>query len=88
MPILSRREEDDIRRILGNFALSGARFYYHGNGYTICWARGYFPDVDLGVAPFDGTGDEFRLFHGLDDLLDNCIIEGKSLREILPEIEM
>ena len=35
-------------------------FYYHGNGYTICWARGYFPDVDLGVAPFDGTGDEFR----------------------------
>ena len=76
MPILSRREEDDIRRILGNF------------GYTICWARGYFPDVDLGVAPFDGTGDEFRLFHGLDDLLDNCIIEGKSLREILPEIEM
>ena len=40
-------------------------FYYHGNGYTICWARGYFPDVDLGVASFDGTGDEFRLFHGL-----------------------
>ena len=63
-------------------------FYYHGNGYTICWARGYFPDVDLGVAPFDGTGDEFRLFHGLDDLLANGIIEGKSLREILPEIEM
>lgn len=34
-------------------------FYYHGNGYTICWARGYFPDVDLGVAPFDGTAMSF-----------------------------
>ena len=36
-------------------------FYYHGKGYTICWARGYFPDVDLAVAPFGGTGDEFRV---------------------------
>ena len=63
-------------------------FEYHEKWYNICWPRGCFPDGDFGVAAYDGAGDEFRLFHGLDDLLDNCIIEGKSLREILPEIEM
>lgn len=59
-----------------------------GSGITFAGLRGCFPDVDFGVAACDGTGDEYRLFHGLDDLLDNCMIEGKSLREILPEIEM
>ena len=63
-------------------------FEYHGKWYNICWPHGCFPDVDFGVAAYDGVGDEFPTFHGLDDLLDNCIIEGKPLREILPEIEM
>ena len=70
-------------------------FEYHGKWHTIDWMDGQFPDIKLYFIPFncgvgacDGTGDGYRLFHGLDDLLDNCIIEGKSLREILPEIEM
>lgn len=67
---------------------SEPEFKYHGKWYTICWEGNVFPDVDFGVATCDRTGDEFPTFHGLDDLLDNCIIEGKSLREILPEIEM
>ena len=47
-----------------------------------------FPDADYLVTAFYGPEDEFPVFHGFDDLLDHCIIEGKSLRQILPDIEM
>ena len=75
----------DFSKILG---YSEPDFGYHGTWYTICWAGNTFPNVDFSISAFDGTEDQFPTFHGLDDLLDNCIIEGKSLREILPEIEM
>ena len=74
----------DFTTILG---CSEPDFGYHGKWYTICWAGNTFPNVDFGVSSFEGN-EEFRNFHGLNDLLDNCIIEGKPLREILPEIEM
>ena len=49
---------------------------------------GQFPDIKLYFIPFNCGEDEVQEFDGFYDLLDNCIIEGKSLREILPEIEM
>ena len=63
-------------------------FEYHGKWYTIDWMDGQFPDIKLYFIPFNCGEEEVQEFDGFDDLLDNCIIEGKSLREILPEIEM
>lgn len=63
-------------------------FEYHRKWYTIDWMDGQFPDIKLYFIPFNCGEDEVQEFDGFDDLLDNCIIEGKSLREILPEIEM
>ena len=63
-------------------------FEYHGKWYTIDWMDGQFPDIKLYLIPFGCGEDDVLEFNGFDDLLNNCIIGGKSLREILPEIEM
>ena len=63
-------------------------FEYHGKWYTIDWMDGQFREIKLYFIRLNCGEGEVEDFGGFDDLLDNCIIEGKSLREILPEIEM
>lgn len=58
-------------------------FSYNGQEYSICWPGGrYF------VTASDSPGDSDLEFDSLDDLLDHWMIQGRPLREILPEIQM
>ena len=60
---------------------------YSDSDYYGFHMPGHKRNLDLmpGMSPYKIDITEID---GFDDLLDNCIIEGKSLREILPEIEM
>ncbi|WP_042435931.1 hypothetical protein [Faecalispora jeddahensis] len=57
-------------------------FSYNGQDYSICW-----PDGKYYVTASDNPGDIDLVFHSLDDLLDRWIIQGKPLRQILPDIQ-
>lgn len=58
-------------------------FEYHGKGYSIC-----MPGDTYCIGSYNGQMVEPNEFPTLDDLLDKSNIEGKTLREILPEIDM
>ena len=56
-------------------------FEYNGEEYSICW-----PGKKYYVTASDSPDDLNLDFKSIDDLLDNWIIQGKRLRDILPEI--
>lgn len=56
-------------------------FEYNGEEYSICW-----PNEKYYVTASDSPDDLNLEFKSIDDLLDNWIIQGKTLRDILPEI--
>lgn len=58
-------------------------FSYNGRQYSICW-----PDGKYYVTASDNPKDDDLVFNTLDDLLDNWVIQGKPLREILPNINI
>lgn len=58
-------------------------FGYHGEEYSICW-----PDGIYYVSSSDNSKDEELAFHSVDEMLDHWMIQGKPLREILPDIEL
>lgn len=58
-------------------------FGYNGQEYSICW-----PDGKYYVTTSDNPKDIELEFDSVDDLLDNWIIQGKPLREILPDIDL
>lgn len=57
-------------------------FRYNGQDYSIC-----HPDGRYYVTASDSPGDVDLTFDTLDSLLDGWVIQGKPLREILPNIE-
>lgn len=56
-------------------------FDYNGEEYSICWPNGKYY-----VTASDNPDDVKLVFKSVDDLLDHWIIQGKKLRDILPEI--
>lgn len=56
-------------------------FSYNGQNYSICC-----PDGKYYVTASDSPRDIDLVFNSLDDLLDNWIIQGEKLRQILPGI--
>jgi hypothetical protein len=71
---------DDFKEMMG---YNEPSFGYNGQEYSICW-----PQDKYYVYASDRPSDEDLEFDSLDDLLDNWIIQGKPLREILPDIEI
>lgn len=57
-------------------------FGYNGQEYSICSPNGKYY-----VTASDSPGDLDLEFDTLDDLLDRWMIQGKTLREILPDID-
>lgn len=57
-------------------------FGYNGQEYSVCSPNGKYY-----VTASDSPGDQELEFEALDDLLDRWMIQGKSLREILPDID-
>ena len=58
-------------------------FEYHGEQYSIC-----HPDQRYYVLASDRPEDKELAFDTAEELLDRWLTQGKTLREILPEIEM
>ena len=58
-------------------------FTYNGQTYSICW-----PDGRYYVTASDSPGDVDLKFDTLDALLDGWMIQGRPLRDILPDIEI
>ncbi len=58
-------------------------FRYHGKEYCIC-----HPNDVFGVYSEDQPNDVELRFESVDDLLDGWMIQGKTFREILPEIDL
>lgn len=58
-------------------------FEYNGQSYSICW-----PDGKYYVTATDSPDDIDLVFDSLDNLLDRWMIQGKCLREILPDIQL
>ena len=58
-------------------------FEYNGEQYSIC-----HPDGKYYVLSSDRPEDEELVFRSVDEMLDGWIIQGRTLREILPDIEM
>lgn len=58
-------------------------FGYRGQEYSICCPNGKYY-----VTASDSPGDVDLEFATEDDLLDNWIIQGRTLREILPDIDL
>lgn len=63
-------------------------FRYRGETYSISWKDGMLPNAELYVTASDCPEDSDLDFSCLDDLLDHWMIQGKTFREILPEIEI
>lgn len=57
-------------------------FTYNGQEYSIC-----SPDGKYYVMASDSPGDINLEFDTLDDLLGGWMIQGKTLQEVLPEIQ-
>lgn len=57
-------------------------FGYKGKEYSICSPNGKFY-----VIAEDNPDDSNLEFESIDELLDNWIIQGKTLREIVPDID-
>lgn len=57
-------------------------FGYQGKEYSVC-----SPDGKYYVTAEDSPGDVDLVFESVDDLLDHWIIQGKALRDIIPEID-
>lgn len=57
-------------------------FAYRGKEYAIC-----SPDGRFYVSAEDDPAAEQLVFDTVDDLLDGWMIQGRPLRQILPEIE-
>ena len=58
-------------------------FGYRGEEYSICWPNGVYY-----VTASDNPQDQELSFSSVDEMLDHWIIQGKPLREILPEIDL
>lgn len=58
-------------------------FGYQGKEYSICHPKDTFY-----VWSEDQPEDTNLEFFDLDDLLDRWVIQGKTLREILPDIDL
>lgn len=58
-------------------------FEYHGERYSICHPNGRYY-----VFSSDRPEDEELEFDSIDEMLDHWIIQGKRLRDIVPEIEI
>ena len=58
-------------------------FGYRGEEYSICWPNGVYY-----VTASDNPQDQELSFSSVDEKLDHWIIQGKPLREILPEIDL
>ena len=58
-------------------------FGYRGEEYSICWPNGIYY-----VTASDNPQDQELSFSSVDEMLDHWIIQGKPLREILPEIDL
>ena len=58
-------------------------FEYNGQEYSICW-----PDGKYYVTASDSPTDVGLEFETIDDLLDHWLIQGKPLRDILPDISI
>ena len=56
-------------------------FEYNGKAYSIC-----SPDGNFYVLSEDNPADDDLVFNSVDDMLDHWIIQGKPLREIIPDI--
>ena len=70
----------DIEEFKEMMCCNEPEFMYNGEKYSIC-----NPDGNYYVLASDSPGDEDLVFETLDDLLENWIIQGKPLKEILPE---
>lgn len=57
-------------------------FGYNGKEYWIC-----HPEDKFYVSSEDNPADEELVFDSVDDMLDHWIIQGKPLREIVPDID-
>ena len=57
-------------------------FEYNGYEYTIACPNGFFT-----VYAEDSPSDEDLEFETVEDLLDNWMVQGRSLKEIVEEIE-
>ena len=58
-------------------------FGYRGEEYSICWPNGVYY-----VTASDNPQDQDLSFSSVDEMLDHWLIQGKPLREILPEIDL
>lgn len=58
-------------------------FGYNGKEYSIC-----SPDGKFYVTAEDSLKDVDLVFHTADALLDGWIIQGRQLRDIIPNIEL
>lgn len=58
-------------------------FRYNGQEYSICSPNGKYY-----VTASDSPSDLDLEFGTLDDLLDNWMVQGRPLREILPKIDL
>lgn len=57
-------------------------FGYNGKEYSVC-----SPDGKFYVTAEDSPSDVNLTFLDVDDLLDHWLIQGKTLRSILPDID-
>ena len=57
-------------------------FGYNGKEYSIC-----SPDGNFYVTAEDSPGDSELVFSSVADLLNNWIIQGKPLKDIVPDID-
>jgi len=58
-------------------------FGYRGEKYSVCNPNGKYY-----VTASDSPGDLDLEFETLDEMLDQWMIQGKTLREILPDIDL
>ena len=71
-----------VERFKEIMACNEPDFAYNGQEYSICSPNGKYY-----VTASDSPDDLDLEFGTLDDLLDLWIIQGKPLREVLPNIE-
>lgn len=71
---------EEFKELLG---YNEPSFLYKGKEYSIC-----SPDGKYHVWSEDNANDSELKFEDVDALLDGWIIQGKTLREALPDIEM
>lgn len=58
-------------------------FSYGGRVYSICHPNGNYCVTELDTQP-----EAVQEFSSVDALLDNCVIQGRPFRDILPQIDI